>query len=44
VPRVEDDRIYIVQTDKGQETLTVGEFARRYGWKNEPDKVWPAAP
>jgi WD40 repeat protein len=41
---VEDDLIYVVQTDKGQETLSPREFARRCGWKNEPDQVRPALP
>jgi hypothetical protein len=41
---VEDDLLYVVQTDKGQETLAPQEFARRHGWKNDPDKVRPAAP
>jgi hypothetical protein len=28
-----------VNTDAGQETLTPEEFGRKYGWKNEPERV-----
>ncbi len=35
--------IYVVQTDRGQETLTPEEFSEKYGWKNEPSKVTPGA-
>src|SRR4051812_20245217 len=30
---------YVVQTDRGQETLTVAAFAARFQWKNDPTKV-----
>ena len=33
---------YVVRTERGQETLTPPEFARRFGWKNDPDQVLPA--
>jgi WD40 repeat protein len=38
-PGVERDLVYIVQTDKGQETLTPEEFARKYKWKNDPLQI-----
>jgi WD40 repeat protein len=31
--------VYIVQTDKGQETLSPAEMERKYGWKNDPKQV-----
>jgi WD40 repeat protein len=43
-PGVEEDLVYVVQTDKGQETLTPEEFARKYHWKNDPNQVRPAGP
>jgi WD40 repeat protein len=43
-PGVGRELVYVVETDQGQETLTPEEFAAKYGWKNEPDKVrlWPS--
>jgi WD40 repeat protein len=38
-PGVERDLVYIVQTDKGQETLTPEEFAKKYKWKNDPQLI-----
>lgn len=38
-PHVEDEFVYVVQTDQGQETLTTAEFSKRYGWKNDPSKA-----
>jgi WD40 repeat protein/serine/threonine protein kinase len=38
-PQVERHLVYVVQTDHGQETLTPDEFAKRYGWKNDPERV-----
>jgi WD40 repeat protein len=38
-PGVEREFVYVVQTDSGQETLTPEEFARKYGWKNDPSKL-----
>jgi WD40 repeat protein/serine/threonine protein kinase len=38
-PGLERDLVYVVQTDKGQETLTPEQFAQRYGWKNDPTRV-----
>jgi WD40 repeat protein len=40
-PGVEKELVYVVQTDAGPETLTPDEFAQRYGWKNDPEKVHP---
>jgi hypothetical protein len=32
--------VYVVQTDDGgQITLSPEEFGKRYGWRNDPDKV-----
>jgi hypothetical protein len=30
---------YVVQTDTGQETLSPEEFRKKYGWKNDPERV-----
>jgi WD40 repeat protein/serine/threonine protein kinase len=38
-PGIEKQLLYIAVTDTGQETLTPAEFCRKYGWKNDPDKV-----
>ena len=38
-PQVEEEPVYVVQTDKGQHTLTPEEFAQKYGWKNDPERV-----
>jgi WD40 repeat protein/tRNA A-37 threonylcarbamoyl transferase component Bud32 len=35
----ERDIVYVVQTESGQETLTPGEFSKRFGWSNDPSKV-----
>jgi WD40 repeat protein len=34
----------VVQSEKGQQTLSVEEFGRQYGWKNDPDRVRPTGP
>ena len=36
---VEDELVYVVQTEQGQQTLTPPEFAERFGWKNDPEKA-----
>ena len=36
---VEKELLYIVVTDAGQEMLTPSQFAKKYGWKNDPAKV-----
>jgi hypothetical protein len=38
-PRIEREFVYVVQTDHGQATLTPEEFAKRYGWQNDPARV-----
>ncbi len=35
-PEAESQFVYVVQTERGQETLTPAEFAAKYGWKNDP--------
>ena len=40
-PGLGKEIIYVVQTEHGQETLTPEEFAKRYGWKNDPAKALP---
>jgi WD40 repeat protein len=37
--RFEREIVYVAQTDQGQETLTPEEFAKKYGWKNDPARV-----
>jgi WD40 repeat protein len=34
-----EEVVYVVETDSGQETLSPAEFAARYGWKNDPERV-----
>ena len=38
-PRVERELVYVVQTDRGQEALTPEEFSKKYGWRNDPERV-----
>jgi hypothetical protein len=38
-PGIDEALVYIVKTDRGQETLTPLQFANRYGWQNDPSKV-----
>jgi WD40 repeat protein len=40
-PGVEGEIVYVVQTERGQEALSPAEFARRYGWQNDPGRVRP---
>lgn len=35
----ENELVYVVQTDAGQDTLTPAEFEERYGWQNDAGKV-----
>jgi serine/threonine protein kinase/WD40 repeat protein len=43
----EAELVYVVETDRGQQTLRPSEFAERFGWRNDPEKVqaldldWP---
>ena len=39
MPRIEQELVYVGQTDHGQETLTPEEVDTKYGWKNAPDQV-----
>ena len=41
-PGLEEELVYVVQTDQGQETLTPDQFAEKYGWKNDPGRVLPS--
>jgi WD40 repeat protein len=40
-PGIEEEIVYVVQAERGQETLRPEEFARRYDWKNDPEKAAP---
>ena len=36
---LEEEFVYVVRTERGQETLTPAVFAQKYGWKNDPEKA-----
>jgi hypothetical protein len=36
---IDRDFVYVVWTDQGQDLRTPEEFARKYSWKNDPEKV-----
>jgi WD40 repeat protein len=38
-PGAEAQLVHVVQTEDGQLTLTPQEFAQRFGWQNEPERV-----
>jgi WD40 repeat protein len=38
-PEIEGELVYVAVTDDGTEVLRPSEFAEKYGWKNDPDKV-----
>ena len=38
-PGIENQLVYVVETDRGQETLSPEEFTKKYGWKNDPERV-----
>ncbi len=40
-PRVERSLVYVIKTAKGLETLTPADFAKRFGWKNDPKRAVP---
>lgn len=41
-PGIEDQIVYVaVMEDGRQEMFTPDEFAKKYGWKNDPAKVKP---
>ena len=44
MPGIADRLVYIVSTDRGQETLTPADFKERFGWVNEPWQVGLYAP
>lgn len=31
--------VYVAQIPEGQQTMSAAEFSRRFGWKNDPDRV-----
>jgi len=31
--------VYVVETADGQDTLSPAKFAKKYGWKNDPEQV-----
>lgn len=35
----ENDFVYVVLTDEGQQSLTETEFAEKYGWQNDPSEA-----
>jgi hypothetical protein len=39
LPNLEKEILYVAQTDHGQETFTPDEFAKKYGWKNDPERL-----
>jgi WD40 repeat protein len=43
-PKVESELRYVVETDAGQDIYTPAEFAAKFGWKNDPEKVGISAP
>lgn len=43
-PRVDNEFVYVVLTDSGEQViLTAEEFSRKHGWKNDPSKAVLAA-
>jgi WD40 repeat protein len=38
-PGLEKELVYVVQTERGQETLAPEAFAKKYGWQNDPSKA-----
>ncbi len=38
-PGIEGELVYVAATDEGTEILRPSEFAEKYGWKNDPEKV-----
>jgi len=39
-PKIEEHIVYVAGMEDGrQETFTAAEFAKRFGWKNDPEKV-----
>jgi WD40 repeat protein len=38
-PDIDEQLVYVVETDAGQQTITPKQFAKTYGWKNDPKQV-----
>jgi WD40 repeat protein len=38
-PAIREELVYVVETEHGQETLSPDEFAKRFGWKNDPARA-----
>ncbi len=38
-PGIERELVHVVQTESGQETITPQQFAERFGWENDPERV-----
>jgi hypothetical protein len=38
-PGIENELVYVAVSDSGTETLTPAQFAKKHGWKNDPDKA-----
>lgn len=38
-PGVEEELVCILQTTEGQQTLSISDFAAKFGWKNDPSLV-----
>jgi hypothetical protein len=36
---VEDELSYRLETDRGREVLSAAEFAQKYDWQNQPQRV-----
>ncbi len=41
---VENEIVYVAETDAGQETLAPAQFATRFHWKNDPTRVHLLSP
>jgi WD40 repeat protein len=39
IGNLNDDILYVAETESGQETLTSDAFSQRFGWKNDPNQV-----
>jgi WD40 repeat protein len=38
-PALEEELVYVIETERGQETLSPNEFRQRFGWKNDPGRA-----
>jgi WD40 repeat protein len=43
-PEAEKHLVYVVETEKGLETLTPEKFAKRFDHRNDPDRAWILSP